>query len=314
MRLIKLPSDTHFRFMKFWRAGFFVSTGLSVLSIVLFFVVGLNYGIDFQGGTLVEIQTKDGPANIAEMRSEIGELNLGDVQIQQFGAPDTVLIRVVRQPGGEDAQQRAVQLMRDMFADTVDFRRVEVVGPRVSGELAQAGIIAVVVALLAIMVYIWLRFEWQFAVGAVITTLHDVLLTIGIFAVTQLEFNLSTIAAVLTIVGYSLNDTVVVYDRLRENLRRYKKMAMPEMIDLSINQMLSRTLMTSITTLIALGALFVFGGEVIRSFTFAMIWGVLIGTYSSIFVAAPLLIWFGLRPSSPDDSAAGTAEPAAAAS
>ncbi|WP_018698057.1 protein translocase subunit SecF [Amorphus coralli] len=314
MRLIKLPSDTHFRFMKFWKAGFFVSTGLSVLSIVLFFVVGLNYGIDFQGGTLVEIQTKDGPANIAEMRSEIGELNLGDVQIQQFGAPDTVLIRVVRQPGGEDAQQRAVQLMRDMFADTVDFRRVEVVGPRVSGELAQAGIIAVVVALLAIMVYIWLRFEWQFAVGAVITTLHDVLLTIGIFAVTQLEFNLSTIAAVLTIVGYSLNDTVVVYDRLRENLRRYKKMAMPEMIDLSINQMLSRTLMTSITTLIALGALFVFGGEVIRSFTFAMIWGVLIGTYSSIFVAAPLLIWFGLRPSSPDDSAAGTAEPAAAAS
>jgi len=314
MRLIKLPSDTHFRFMKFWRVGFFVSTGLSVLSIVLFFVVGLNYGIDFQGGTLVEIQTKDGPANIAEMRSEIGELNLGDVQIQQFGAPDTVLIRVVRQPGGEDAQQRAVQLMRDMFADTVDFRRVEVVGPRVSGELAQAGIIAVVVALLAIMVYIWLRFEWQFAVGAVITTLHDVLLTIGIFAVTQLEFNLSTIAAVLTIVGYSLNDTVVVYDRLRENLRRYKKMAMPEMIDLSINQMLSRTLMTSITTLIALGALFVFGGEVIRSFTFAMIWGVLIGTYSSIFVAAPLLIWFGLRPSSPDDSAAGTAEPAAAAS
>ena len=313
MRLIKLPSDTHLRFMKFWKAGFFASTGLSVLAIVLFFMVGLNYGIDFQGGTLVELQTREGPADIAQMRSDISDLNLGDVQIQQFGSPDTVLIRVVRQPGGEDAQQRAVQLMRDMFGDSVDFRRVEVVGPRVSSELAQAGVIAVAVALLAIMVYIWLRFEWQFAIGAVITTLHDVLLTVGIFAITQLEFNLSTIAAVLTIVGYSLNDTVVVYDRLRENLRRYKKMPLAELIDLSINQMLSRTIMTSLTTLIALAALYVFGGEVIRSFTFAMIWGVLIGTYSSIFVAAPLLIWFGLRPSTPDDSAAEAPEPAGAA-
>lgn len=296
MRLIKLPSETNFSFMKFWKLGFIVSTTLSVLSLILFLAVGMNYGIDFQGGTLVEIQTKDGPADLGEIRAEISDLNLGDVQIQQFGAPDDVLIRVVRQPGGEEAQQRAVQLIRDVFGDTVDFRRVEVVGPRVSAELAQAGVIAVIAALLAIMVYIWLRFEWHFAVGAVITTVHDVLLTIGIFAVVQLEFNLTSIAAVLTIVGYSLNDTVVVYDRVRENLRRYKKMPMAELLDLSVNQTLSRTVMTSLTTLIALVALFIFGGEVIRSFTFAMIWGVVIGTYSSIFVAAPMLIWFKLRP------------------
>lgn len=302
MRLIKLPSETNFSFMKYWKLGFALSTVLSVVSVILFFAVGMNYGIDFQGGTLVEVQTKDGPADLATIRGDIGELNLGDVQIQQFGAPDDVLIRVVRQPGGEEAQQRAVQLIRDMFGDTVEFRRVEVVGPRVSAELAQAGILAVIAALLAIMVYIWLRFEWHFAVGAVITTVHDVLLTIGIFAVVQLEFNLTSIAAVLTIVGYSLNDTVVVYDRLRENLRRYKKMPMPELIDLSINQMLSRTVMTSLTTLIALIALFIFGGEVIRSFTFAMIWGVAIGTYSSIFVAAPLLVWFNLRPANRADA------------
>ena len=248
MRLIKLPSDTNFSFMKYWKLGFTISTVLSVVSVILFFAVGMNYGIDFQGGTLVEVQTKDGPADIAAIR------------------------------------------------------RVEVVGPRVSAELAQAGVLAVIAALLAIMVYIWLRFEWHFAIGAVITTVHDVLLTIGIFAVVQLEFNLTSIAAVLTIVGYSLNDTVVVYDRLRENLRRYKKMPMAELIDLSINQMLSRTVMTSLTTLIALIALFIFGGEVIRSFTFAMIWGVAIGTYSSIFVAAPLLIWFNLRPDNKADA------------
>ncbi|MDQ0315824.1 protein translocase subunit SecF [Amorphus orientalis] len=309
MRLVSLPTDTKFRFMKFWKLGFVLSSALSVASVILFFVVGLNYGIDFEGGTLVEIQTKDGPANIGELRQEIGQLNLGDVQIQEFGSPNDVLIRVVRQPGGEQEQQRAIQLMRDMFQDRVEFRRVEVVGPVVSSELAQAGLIAVVSALLAIMIYIWFRFEWHFAVGAVVTTVHDVLITIGMFAVVGLEFNLTSIAAVLTIVGYSLNDTVVVYDRVRENLRRYKKMPMAELIDLSINQMISRTIMTSVTTLIALIALFIFGGEVIRSFTFAMIWGILIGTYSSIFIAAPMLIMFKLRP---DDSADDAEEAAPA--
>jgi len=295
MKLIQLPTDTSIPFMRYRTPALAVSMVLVVLSVGLFALLGMNYGIDFRGGTMVELRF-DEPADVGELRDEIGNLNLGDVQIVEFGRPTDVLIRVEEQPGGEEAQQRVVILLRELYDGEATFRRVEVVGPRVSGELAQAGAIAIVAALLAIMVYIWLRFEWHFAVGAVLTTLHDVVLTIGMFSLTQLEFSLSSIAAVLTIVGYSLNDTVVVYDRVRENLRRYKRMTMPQLIDRSINQMLSRTLMTSITTLLALGALFVFGGEVLRSFTFAMIWGVVIGTFSSIFIAAPLLIILGLRP------------------
>ncbi|XWN34066.1 MAG: protein translocase subunit SecF [Devosia sp.] len=306
MKLIHLPDNTAIKFMRYRTGAMVASLAACVGSILLFVAIGMNYGIDFRGGTVVELRFQQ-PADVGSLRSEIGGLNLGDVQIVEFGAPTDVLIRVEEQPGGEEAQQRAVILLREMFEETAEFRRVEVVGPRVSGELARAGAIAVIGALFAIMAYIWLRFEWHFAIGAVLTTLHDVILTIGLFSLTQIEFNLSSIAAVLTIVGYSLNDTVVVYDRVRENLRRYKRMAMPDLIDLSINQMLSRTLMTSITTLLALGALFTFGGEVIRSFTFAMIWGVLVGTYSSIFIAAPLLITLNLRPSrvagggTPDD-------------
>ena len=295
MKLLNLPSDTSIPFMRYRVAAVGTSLVLCVLSVVLFLLVGMNYGIDFRGGTMAELRFKE-PVNIADIRSEVGSLNLGDVQIVEFGDATDVMIRVEEQPGGEEAQQRAIILLRDLFGADAEFRRVEVVGPRVSGELARAGAIAVIVSLLAIMAYIWLRFEWHFAVGAVLTTLHDVILTIGLFSATQIEFNLSSIAAVLTIVGYSLNDTVVVYDRVRENLRRYKRMTMPHLLDLSINQMLSRTLMTSITTLLALIALFVFGGEVIRSFTFAMIWGVVVGTFSSIFIAAPLLITLGLRP------------------
>jgi preprotein translocase SecF subunit len=295
MKLVHLPTDTKIPFMSYRGPAVAVAMVLVVLSIGLFALVGMNYGIDFRGGTMVELRFEE-PADIGELRSEIGELGLGDVQIVEFGRPTDVLIRVEEQAGGEEAQQRVVILLRDLYEGEADFRRVEVVGPRVSGELAQAGAIAVVAALIAIMVYIWLRFEWHFAVGAVLTTLHDVVLTIGLYSVTQIEFNLSSIAAVLTIVGYSLNDTVVVYDRVRENLRRYKKMSMPQLIDLSINQMLSRTVMTSVTTLLALIALFIFGGEVIRSFTFAMIWGVVVGTFSSIFIAAPLLITLNLRP------------------
>lgn len=295
MKLLSLPSDTAIPFMRYRVAAVGTSLALCVLSIVLFLAVGMNYGIDFRGGTVVELRFEE-PVNIGDIRSEVGTLNLGDVQIVEFGNATDVMIRVEEQPGGEEAQQRAIILLRDLFGEEAEFRRVEVVGPRVSGELARAGAIAVIVSLLAIMAYIWLRFEWHFAVGAVLTTLHDVILTIGLFSATQIEFNLTSIAAVLTIVGYSLNDTVVVYDRVRENLRRYKRMTMPHLLDLSINQMLSRTLMTSITTLLALIALFVFGGEVIRSFTFAMIWGIVVGTFSSIFIAAPLLITLGLRP------------------
>ncbi|MEM0906602.1 MAG: protein translocase subunit SecF [Pseudomonadota bacterium] len=295
MKLLSLPTDTAIPFMRYRTPAMVTSLAMCVVSIVLFVFVGMNYGIDFRGGTMVELRFKE-PANVGELRTEIGALNLGDLQIVEFGAPTDVLIRVEEQPGGEAAQQRAVILLREMFGEAAEFRRVEVVGPRVSGELARAGAIAVIAALFAIMAYIWLRFEWHFAIGAVLTTLHDVVLTIGLFSATQIEFNLSSIAAVLTIVGYSLNDTVVVYDRVRENLRRYKKMTMEALLDLSINQMLSRTLMTSVTTLLALLALFIFGGEVIRSFTFAMIWGVVVGTFSSIFIAAPLLILLKLRP------------------
>ncbi|WP_226581290.1 protein translocase subunit SecF [Acuticoccus sediminis] len=318
MKRLSLPTDTKIAFMR-WRVPAMIGSAIGcILSLALFALVGMNYGIDFQGGTMVELRFHE-VRPISEIRQEVGQLGLGDVQIVEFGEPTDILIRVEEQPGGDEAQQLAVMQLRELYGNDADFRRVEVVGPRVSGELAQAGIIAVVVALIAIMVYIWLRFEWHFAVGAVLCTMHDVILTIGLFSATQLDFNLTSIAAVLTIVGYSLNDTVVVYDRVRENLRRYKRMPMPQLIDLSINQTLSRTLMTSITTLLALAALFVFGGEVIRSFTFAMIWGIVVGTYSSIFIAAPLLITLHLRPGrasgggkedeADDGGPAGDAEP-----
>lgn len=306
MRLLRLvPDDTHIHFMWLRRYTMPLSAAMSVLSIVLFLVVGLNFGIDFRGGSLIEVQTKDGPADIAQMRTTLSGLGLGDIQIQEFGGPNDVLIRVVEQQGGELAQQAVITKVREALGDSVEYRRVEIVGPTVSAELARTGTIAVVVAIIAILIYIWFRFEWQYAIGAVVATIHDVVLTIGLFAVLQLDFNLSSIAAILTIVGYSLNDTVVVYDRIRENARRFKKMAIPELLDLSINQTLSRTIMTSLTTLLALVALYVFGGEVIRSFVFAMIWGVLVGTYSSIYVAAPILQYLGLRPG-------GDAAPAAA--
>lgn len=300
MSLIRyFPSNTKIPFMRWTVISVPVSVALSVLSIVLFLTVGLNYGIDFQGGTMIEIKTKDGPADIAGIRAVLDELNLGDVQVVEFGAPDDVLIRVQRQEGGDEAQQRVIALVQDTFGDTVDFRRTEVVGPRVSGELARNGIIGVGVALAAILVYLWFRFEWQYAVGAVVTTLHDVILTIGLFSALQLDFSLSSIAAILTILGYSLNDTVVVYDRIRENLRKFKKMPLRQLIDLSINETLSRTTITSVTTLLALIALYFFGGEVISSFVLAMIWGIVVGTFSSIFIAAPALILFKLRQSRP---------------
>lgn len=304
-----IPDDTKMRFMMYRRITFPLSIAIAIGSIVMFAIFGLNLGIDFKGGTIMEIETKDGPANIAEIRRSLGELNLGDVQVQEFGEEDTVLIRVERQEGGEAAQQRVVTLIRGTFGEEgVNYRRVEVVGPRVSGELAQAGSIAVLVALFAVLVYIWFRFEWQFAIGAIVATVHDVILTIGMFSVLRLDFTLASIAAILTIVGYSLNDTVVVYDRVRENLRRYKKMPLHELLDLSINNTLSRTLLTSVTTLLALFALFFLGGEVIRSFVFAMIWGVFVGTYSSIFIAAPLLINLNLTRGGSKDSGASAAE------
>lgn len=292
----KLPREFNIKFMTLRNFAFAGSIVGIIASVGLFATVNMNYGIDFVGGSIIEVRAQDGPADLADIRTRMSELNLGDVQVQEFGEPEEVLIRVQAQDGSETAEQNVITLVRAELEGDYEFRRVEVVGPTVSAELARDGTLAVFGALFAILIYIWLRFEWQFAIGAVVATFHDVLLTIGLFVISGVEFNLSSVAAVLTIVGYSLNDTVVVYDRVRENLRRYKKKPLEALLDLSVNQMLSRTILTSITTLLALLSLFLFGGEVIQSFTFAMIFGVLIGTYSSIFIAAPILILFNLRP------------------
>jgi preprotein translocase subunit SecF len=291
MRLVSLiPVGTKIDFMRFRKAAAGSSIACAVLSLVFFAVLGLNYGIDFRGGIMMEIRTPNA-ADIGELRGRLSSLGLGEVQLQTFGNDTDVLIRIESQPGGEKGLQRAVGLVKDALGAELDYRRVETVGPKVGGELIEAGIVAVLLALSAMLLYIWFRFEWQFGVGAVVALTHDVVLTIGIFALLGLEFNLSTVAAILTIAGYSINDTVVVYDRVRENLRKYKSMDLDALLNLSINDTLSRTLLTSVTTLLALLALFLFGGEVIKGFSFAMIWGVIVGTYSSIWIAVPLLIY-----------------------
>lgn len=291
-----VPDNTTIPFLSWRKIAITGSILTSIISVGLFAYQGLNLGIDFKGGSSIEIQSVNGPADIADIRSRLGTLGLGDVQVQGFGTPEDVLIRIETQPGGDTAQQEAVDKVNTALADgQYEIRRTESVGPTVSGELAVAGAIAVIAALGAILVYIWFRFEWQFAVGAIIATLHDVILTIGLYALLGLEFNLSSIAAILTIVGYSLNDTVVVYDRVRETLLKFRKMSIPDILNLSINSTLSRTTLTSFTTILALLALVIFGGEVIRGFTLSMTWGVIVGTYSSIFIAAPLLIFLGLK-------------------
>jgi len=290
-----VPHDTKIPFLKHKRYAVGLSAVMMVLSLVFLGIFGLNYGIDFRGGTLIEIQNKSGPADIGALRNKLGGLGLGDVQIQEFGSPEEVLIRVEQQAGGDANQQDVIATVKSTLGDTVEYRRVEVVGPTVSGELIRSGATAIIIAIFVVLIYIWFRFEWQFGVGAVVALIHDVTLTLGVFSVLQLEFNLSIIAAFLTIVGYSLNDTVVVYDRVREMLRKYKKMPMEELLNLSINKTLSRTVLTSVTTLLALFSLYFFGGEVIRGFTFAMIWGVLVGTYSSVFIAAPMLLYLKVK-------------------
>jgi preprotein translocase subunit SecF len=287
-----IPDDTKIRFMRLSRYGFFLSGLLCLASILLFFFIGLNVGVDFKGGTVVSIRTEQA-ANIDELRSKIDTLGLGSAELQEYGSPRDILIRLEAQAGGDEAEQAAVAKLKAALGPGIEYRSVEVVGPKVSGELAQEGILAVVLSIFCVLFYIWFQFEWQFAVGAVLSLLHDVVLTIGLFCLIGLEFNLSIIAAILTIVGYSLNDTVVVFDRIREFLRKYKSMPLADLIDFSTNSVLPRTLLTSVTTLIALTSLYIFGGEVISGFTFAMIWGVLVGTYSSIFIASPVLILLG---------------------
>ncbi len=297
------------RFMAIRRYTFGIAGALSLASLVGFMTVGLNLGIDFQGGSIIEVKARSGTADIGEIRDRLSELNLGEVQAQGFGDPSSVLIRIQAQEGGENAEQSAITLVRGELEDAYEFRRVEVVGPAVSGELTQQATIGVAVSLLCILIYIWFRFEWQFAVGSIIATLHDVVLTLGLYVLLGIEFNLTSIAAILTIIGYSLNDTVVVYDRMRENLRRYKKMPLDVVIDASINQTLSRTVLTGSTTLLALLALYLFGGEVIASFTLAMLFGVLVGTFSSVYIAAPVLIAFKLRPETFQERDAESARP-----
>jgi preprotein translocase subunit SecF len=296
VRLLRIvPDNTRFDFMRFRRISFPISAMLSIVAMLLYFYHGLNFGIDFVGGTLIEVQTKAGPADLAKMRATMGGLNLGDFQLQEFGAPNDVLIRVPEQPGGDQAQQAAVQKVRDALGSEVDYRRVEVVGPSVSTELLSYGTIGLLSAIVAILFYLWFRFEWQFALGAMIANVHDVVLTVGFMSLTRVDFDLTSIAALLTIVGYSLNDTVVIYDRIREMLRRYKRMSMPDLLNVSVNATLSRSIVTHVTVACSLLALLLFGGQAIRSFTATMMFGVvLVGTYTSVFIASPILIYLGV--------------------
>jgi preprotein translocase subunit SecF len=293
VRIVK--DDTKFGFMRFRRISFPISAILSIAAILLFFFHGLNFGIDFIGGTLIEVQSKTGPADLAKMRQTLSGLGLGEVQLQQFGAPTDVLIRVAQQPGGEQAQQAAITKVREALGTEVEYRRVEVVGPRVSTELLAYSTIGLGLAILAILIYLWFRFEWQFALGAMIANVHDLVLTIGYMSLTQIDFDLSSIAALLTILGYSLNDTVVIYDRIRENLHAYKgNEPIADLLDSSINSTLSRSIITHVTVTLALLALLFFGGHAIHSFVATMIFGVvLVGTYTSVFIAAPILIYLG---------------------
>ncbi|ABC90625.1 protein-export translocase protein [Rhizobium etli CFN 42] len=298
--LTHLFEHANIRFMGIRRYVFTASAAISLIAMAAFATVGLQLGIDFTGGSLLEVTAKQGTADIADLRSRLNDLNLGEVGVEGTGGPANARIRIASQGGGENAEQSAVTLVRGELETDYDFRRVEVVGPAISGELTMMATLGVAAALAAILLYIWIRFEWQFAVGAIIATLHDVVIILGLFVLTGIEFNLTSIAAVLTIVGYSLNDTVVVYDRMRENLERYRKMPLPILIDASINQTLSRTVLTAATTLLALLALYLFGGDVVRSFSFTMLLGVALGSFSSIYIAAPVLIVFRLRPEATD--------------
>jgi len=298
MALIRrMPVAPRLNLVSWRRWTLALAAALIVISLGTFAGFGLNLGVDFRGGIVIQAKTTD-DTSLAAMRERLAQLDLGDTNIQQFGEPDTVLIRVQEQAGGEDAQNAAIEQVKTHLQPQVtSYERTEFVGPKVGEELKQAGMLATGLALAAMAAYIWFRFEWQFAVAGLAALTHDVVTTIGFFSITQLQFNLGTVAAVLTIAGYSINDTVVVFDRVRETVRRYKRKPMPELLNIAVNSTITRTVLTSTTTLVALIALAVFGGAVIRSFTWALIWGVLIGTFSSVGVAVPLLLRLRLSPS-----------------
>jgi len=285
-----IPHDTNIDFVSKRMFAFGVTILLMIVTIVSLYMNGLNLGIDFKGGILIEAKAETA-VNISALRAELNGLNLGEVTLQEFGSPDDVLIRVQRQDGDEDAQQHAIKLVREKMGTSYDYRRVEVVGPTVGEELFEAGLMATIFAILAIALYVGFRFEWQFGVAAFAATLHDVFVTVGLYSVLQLDFNLTAIAALLTLAGYSINDTVVVFDRIRETMRKQKANDLKAVINASVNQTLSRTLMTSGTTLLALLPLLLIGGPTLVPFSLALAWGILVGTYSSIYVAAAFLLY-----------------------
>src|SRR6185312_7667792 len=301
--LINIHRIPNINFMGLRHIGFALSALMTIASIVLFITHGLNYGIDFSGGTIIEVRSTTGPANLAKMRSDLDSLGLRDVTLQNFGGPEDVLIRLQEQ--SDKTQEQTVNQIKQKLGSSFEYRRTEVVGPTVGAELIKAGAEATILALIAIAIYVWFRFEWPFGVGAMLSTLHDTITTIGLFSLLHIEFDLTTLAAILTIAGYSINDTVVIYDRMRETMRRYKSMDFSELINKSLNETLSRTILTVSTTALAVLSLLLFGGEVLRGFSIAMLWGIVIGTYSSLFIAAPLLYYIRPKRSAAQSADAG---------
>ena len=304
--MLRLISDnTSIKFIKLKLVTFSISAILSIASILAVCFIGLNLGIDFKGGILLEVRTSSN-ISISNIRNEISDLNIGEISIQEFGKDSDYLIRIERQEGSDSAQQIAVEAIKasldKAFAKDIEYRRLEYVGPTVSKDLVSDGVMAIIFAIIAMLAYIWFRFELPFAIGAIVALMHDIILTMGLFAILGLEFNLATVAAILLIIGYSMNDTVVVYDRIRENLRKFKKMNLNDLLDKSINETLSRTINTTVTTILALGALYLFGGQIIADFAFAMLWGIVVGTYSSIFIASTILVYVNVRRSKESES------------
>lgn len=313
MRLLKLvPDGTNIPFLKYRNLGFALAIAFTLAAIALVAVRGFNFGVDFAGGLMIEARFEQ-PVPLDTLRTTVNALGAGQGNLQSFGDPRTVAIRLPLPPGDAEAVQQAVLKVQQQLTQRypgVEFRRVETVSGKVSGELVRQAALAILFAMIGISIYIWFRFEWQFGVGALVALVHDVAVTLGLFALFQWEFNLSIIAALLTIVGYSLNDTIVVYDRIRENLRKYRRMDMVPLLDLSLNETLSRTIVTSLTMIIALATLVLFGGEVLFGFSVAMLIGVFVGTFSSIYIGAPILLWLGVGPHSfvPADASGGKAE------
>jgi preprotein translocase subunit SecF len=277
-------------FNKFYKLFNLISLGLVIISILLLFFKGLNYGVDFKGGTLIELRANDKNINVTTLRQSFNTMNLGDFNVKKFGNENDFLIKIEK----KDTSANAIEIIKKDLTSSIggsfNFRRVENVGPKVSAELLKSGVIAIALSLAAMLFYIWIRFEWQFSLGAILALFHDVVITLGLFSLFSLEINLSIVAAVLTIVGYSMNDTVVIYDRVRENLRKFSDIKIFELTNISINETLSRTIITSVTTLLALVSIYLFGGEILKGFSLAMIMGVVFGTYSSIYIANPVLV------------------------